>query len=141
MEKIKVIIVDDNPLYTKCIEHTLKKHCEIEIIGRFESGLEYLDNVKLMSPDIALLGAKMNKAEVIHTLKLSNKLYPEIKLIVITFLEEIEYVEDLFLAGCSGILLKDSSVSSIIKKIKSIAIKQPVNTMGNNFQNTKNTQI
>jgi DNA-binding NarL/FixJ family response regulator len=120
MQKINVIIVDDHRLYAKCISSILGKYKDIHIHGEVSSILEYLNGVWDEQPNVALLGVKMNKTEVVNTIQLSRKMFPSIKLIAFVFNEEEKYYHDLVKAGIHGILLKDSSMAELLKGIRSV---------------------
>ena len=121
MDKIRVIIIEENKLYAKCLTVSFMKYKNIEIVGHAQSGLEYLNLVKKLKPHIALIGVKLNQKEALETITLSKELFPGIKLISFIFLEDIQYYFDLIETGSDCVLLKDSSISEIINSINRIS--------------------
>ena len=120
MKEIRVMIVEDNNLFANCISRVMKKYEPIKVVGHVSSGLEYLNQAGKLLPDIALLGVKMDKTEVKETIKLSQKLFPQIKLIAFTFMREKQYYKDLMKLGVQEIIYKDASLAEMVKSIKKV---------------------
>jgi len=53
--KIRVLIVDDEPLARKKIQNLLKNHSDIEVVGECSNGIEAVDSVKSLRPDLVFL--------------------------------------------------------------------------------------
>lgn len=58
-EPIRVIVVDDHPLYRSGVVSTLRDFTDIEVVGEGESAKDALNLVREFSPDIALLDISM----------------------------------------------------------------------------------
>ena len=70
--KIKVIIVDDEPLARRGLKYRLEEHSDIEIIGECATGLEAVDAVVTQLPDVVFLDIQMpelNGFQVVAELK------------------------------------------------------------------------
>ena len=55
MEKLKVLIADDNPRITSMIENILMDDDEIQVVGTAEDGVETLGMIEETKPDLLLL--------------------------------------------------------------------------------------
>lgn len=65
---IKVVIVDDSAFMRKAISNLLGKDPEIEVIGTATNGLEALDVVKKLDPDVVTMDIEMPKMDGITAL-------------------------------------------------------------------------
>src|SRR4051794_16492535 len=74
IQKIRVLIVDDEPLARKKIQNLLKSDSEVEVVGQCSNGIEAVDSVKLLKPDLVFLdiqipyldGLKVSEALTAH---------------------------------------------------------------------------
>ncbi len=58
-EKIRALIVDDEPLGRKMVRQMLNTHPEIEITGECQNGLDAIKETELMNPDLVFLDIHM----------------------------------------------------------------------------------
>ena len=71
MEKLNVLLVDDNPRITSMIENILEEDGEIHIAGVASDGIEALEMIEETHPDLVLLDLIMPKLDGLGVL------YPE----------------------------------------------------------------
>jgi DNA-binding NarL/FixJ family response regulator len=99
----------------------LNKSQDIEVIGEATNGIEALQLVGKIKPDILLLDVEMpvlNGIEVAWTLKESDS---KTKILVLSAYDDQEYIRGMLLNGASGYLLKDEAPERIIDAVKGIA--------------------
>lgn len=114
---IKIVLADYQTLVRKGIKALLKDAKNIQIVGEATSGREVLDKVKLLHPDILILEIclpDMNGLEV--TKQLGN--LP--RSLILTSLDQEEYVFQAIESGVAGYLLKDSSEEELVKAIHTV---------------------
>ena len=66
---IKVLIVDDSPFARKILKDILNEDNEIVVIGEAKNGIEALEKIPLLKPDIITLDIEMPVMNGITTLK------------------------------------------------------------------------
>lgn len=111
---IKVVLVDYQTLVRKGIKALLKDAKNIQIVGEATHGREVLDKVKVLHPDILIMEIclpDMNGLEV--TRQLGN-IPPSL---ILTSMDQEEYVFQAIESGVAGYLLKDASEEELIKAI------------------------
>lgn len=89
---IKVMIVDDHIMMREGIKKLLEFDKSIEVIEQASDGLECLEKIEGVKPDILLLDIdmpQMNGIEVLEKLKEQNN---PVKVLVLTVHSEIEYL-------------------------------------------------
>ena len=69
MEKLKVLIADDNPRITSMIENILMDDDEIQVVGTAEDGVETLGMIEETKPDLLLLDLIMPKLDGLGVLE------------------------------------------------------------------------
>lgn len=73
--KIKLLVVDDSAFMRKIIQDVLEDIKEIEVVGIARNGLEALEKIKTLNPDIVTLDIEMPKLNGIDTLKIIKSDY------------------------------------------------------------------
>ncbi|MBD5500976.1 MAG: response regulator transcription factor [Lachnospiraceae bacterium] len=114
---IKVMLVDDHILIREGIKQLLEFDGEIEVIEQASDGLECLDKLKTVKPDILLLDINMpnmNGIEVLEELKKNNN---PIKVLILTVHSEVEYLVKAVDIGADGYILKDSGSAELKQAI------------------------
>ncbi len=69
MKKIKVLVVDDSPLVRKRIKSFLESDPEIEVVDVAKDGVEALEKINMVKPDVVTLDIEMPRMDGIETLK------------------------------------------------------------------------
>ena len=120
---IKVMLVDDHALIREGIKQLLEFDGSIEVIEQASDGIECLEKLKTVRPDILLLDInmpKMNGIEVLEALKAKKD---PVKVLILTVHSEVEYRVKAVDIGANGYILKDSG---------SVELKQAIMDIINN---------
>ena len=117
---IKVMLADDHILMREGIKKLLEFDGSIEVIEQASDGVECLEKLKKVNPDILLLDInmpRMNGIDVLEELKSKKK---EIKVLMLTVHSEVEYLVKAVDIGANGYILKDSGSAELKQAIESI---------------------
>ena len=117
---IRVMLTDDHVLMREGIKHLLEFDGSIEVIEEANDGIECLEKLNKVKPDMLLLDINMpgmNGIEVLEELKRQGN---DIKVLVLTVHSEVEYLVKAIDIGANGYILKDSG---------SAELKQAINTI------------
>lgn len=111
---IKVLLVDDASFVREAIKNILDNISEIEVIGECSDGNQVIPFLEQHAIDVILMDYQMPKLNGIDTTKLVSNLFPEIKIIGVSFNNE-QFIRDAFLAnGASLFLSKDAIEPNIL---------------------------
>lgn len=119
MEKIKIILVDDDKLVRTGLKIMLETFEDIEIIGVGANGEEALRACRENEPDVVLMDIRMPKCDGVLGTKLIKEEFSKIKVLILTTFNDVEYIHEALKCGASGYLLKDSDCELIYEGIKS----------------------
>ncbi|MBW7839990.1 MAG: response regulator transcription factor [Chitinophagaceae bacterium] len=118
-EVVKVMIVDDHALFRAGVRTTLSIKKDIKVIGEAENGLQLMNMLKAGTiPDVILLDIQMPIMDGTATLPEVKKLYPDIKVIMLTLVEDQTFVTKLMELGANSYLVKTSDAEIIYDAIK-----------------------
>lgn len=113
MEKIKIIIVDDEKLIRDGLKVILSSYKDIEVVGLCENGREAYEFCKNNEVHIVLMDIRMDECDGVLGTKLIKENNPNIKVLILTTFKDSKYIQDALKFGASGYLLKDSSYDLI----------------------------
>lgn len=109
----KVLLVDDENMLLDSLEIILSLN-DMEIVGKAHDGREALDILKKTKCDIALVDLNMKGMGGIELIGHMKRMYPEIKILVLTTFYDDKNITDAISKGADGYLLKDSGKDAIL---------------------------
>lgn len=115
---IRLLLADDHQILLDGIRAILEDDPELNVIGTASNGLEVLSFLEHDKVDVLLLDLQMPKMDGMETIEQVNKLYPEIKILMLTTTDEGSIITSIFKKGAIGYLLKNSSQEVLIQGIK-----------------------
>lgn len=117
---IKVMLADDHILMREGIRQLLEFDGSIEVISEANDGEECLEKLKETKPQVLLLDINMPKKNGIEVLKEIKKNNIDVKVLILTVHNEIEYLMKAIDIGVDGYILKDSESSELKKAINAV---------------------
>ena len=117
---VKVMITDDHSLIREGLKQLLELEGDFQVIAEACDGIECMEKLKEQIPDVLLLDInmpRMNGLEVLQKIK-DEKI--NVKILVLTVHNEVEYLLKAVDIGINGYLLKDSESSELKKAILSV---------------------
>jgi DNA-binding NarL/FixJ family response regulator len=119
-EPIKVAITDDHALFRAGVKTALSAHKDIKMVAEAENGMQLLTILKHIQPDVILLDIQMPIMDGISTLPEIKKLYPDIKVIMLTMHNDHSMISKLMELGANSYLTKNSDSEVIHEAIKTV---------------------
>jgi DNA-binding NarL/FixJ family response regulator len=117
---INIFLVDDHCLFRNGLKNLLESFGHYAIIGEASNGVEFLDFLDYITPDIVLLDISMPVMDGPTTLSLALKKNPDLKVIALSMYGEEEYYFKMSNAGAKGFLLKNSSIDEVQTAIETV---------------------
>lgn len=118
MEKIKLLIVDDEKLIRDGLKIMLSTFEDIEVVDTCENGFKALDICKSKEIDIVLMDIRMKDCDGVMGTRLIKDQFNKIKVIILTTFKDKEYIDEALKYGAFGYMLKDSSYDVIYEGVK-----------------------
>jgi len=118
--KIRVLIVDDHTLVRDGIRALLMLAADIEVIGEASNGMEAMEKIKELLPDVVLLDLAMPIMNGLDTTRKIRKEFPKTKVLALTQYDDSEYVIPVIEAGARGFITKSSAFSELASAIQAV---------------------
>ena len=120
MAPIKVMIVDDHKLVREGLKAVFDQGEEIEVVAEAGSGEDALDMVQGVGPDVVLMDISMPGMNGIQATRLMKEKIPDVKVVILTMLDQEGYVYEAVKAGATGYMLKSTSSDDLVVAIKTV---------------------
>lgn len=126
MDKIKVLIVDDHPVFRFGLRSMLVLDSSIVVTGEAENAASALICIEQERPDIVLLDIRMPGPSGISLAQQLHGTYPNIKVMILTAFEDEDYLLKALAVGVYAFLYKNSSNEILIQAIHTVYAGQKI---------------
>jgi len=120
--KLTLLVVDDHKIFRDGLKLLLSHFSFIGDMYEASNGVEFLDMLEELEPDIVLMDINMPVMGGIEATNRALAKHPGLKIIVLTTFHDDHYVEQMMIAGVEGYMLKRSTpeeFESAIRKVYS----------------------
>lgn len=121
MEKIRVVLADDQVLFVESLKNVLKTRAkDIDVVGIAHNGAEAVDLVRETSPDLVLMDVRMPTMDGVAATRAIRKENDRTLIVMLTTFDDDDYVHRALEYGAVGYLLKDIPPSELIASIRAL---------------------
>jgi len=120
METIKIALVDDHQIVRDGIKALLEGAPNISVVAEAERAEEILEKIPDANPHILIVDISLPVISGIELIKIVNRDFPEIKIIVLSMHTTQEFVFNAIKAGAKGYLHKSITQSELKKAIEQV---------------------
>jgi DNA-binding NarL/FixJ family response regulator len=118
MNRIKILLVDDQPLFREGLRTLLSLHRDFEVVGEAANGEEAIKLARSLLPLVVLMDLQMPVLDGVAATRRLNEEQPDCRVIVLTTFDDDEMVFDGLRAGAVGYLLKDAPSEKLAEAIR-----------------------
>lgn len=120
MDTINIMIVDDHAMIREGLKQLLELDGDIKVIEEAADGVECFQKLEIVTPDVLLLDINMPNMNGLEVLKRLKESGSNMKVLLLTIHNEIEYLYKAVEIGVNGYVLKDSPSETLKKAITMI---------------------
>ncbi len=120
-ETIKVLIIDDHPVFCQGLSLVFSKIPDIKISGEAYDGNEALEKIEKEEFNVVFLDISMPNFNGLEVLKRIKKLRPQLPVLMLSMFPEEQYALRSVKAGAAGYLTKESSPTILVKAVRQAA--------------------
>ncbi|HLR26485.1 MAG TPA: response regulator transcription factor [Fodinibius sp.] len=117
---IEVIITDDHPLIREGVKKTLHNEIDIEVVAEARNAAKTLSLLQNKQPDLLILDITMPGKSGLEFLKDIRKLFPELRILILSIHPAKRFAVRALKAGAHGYLCKSSISEELVKAIRKI---------------------
>lgn len=117
----RVLLVDDHDLFRTGLRNLLEEQ-GVQVVGEAGTGADAIRLVRELAPDVVVMDLNMPGMSGVEATRQVTSIAPLTRVVVLTISDQDGDVMDAILAGACGYLLKDSSITDLMRGINSAAI-------------------
>lgn len=118
---ISVLLVDDHKIVRQGISSALKIDKTIKIVGEGTDGNSAIALTKSLDPDLIIMDINMPNLDGIEAAKEIRKFNKKVKILILTMLEDENYILDALSAQVDGYLLKMAGIDDLLYAVQTIS--------------------
>ena len=117
MAPYSIILADDHALVRQGLKRILEGTDDLEVVGEANDGLELLQLLSRITPQMVILDIFMPNLRGIEAITEIKALHPLVKILILTMLRDKEYLYLALSAGAKGYLLKEDAPKELFAAI------------------------
>lgn len=118
---VRIVLVDDHFLVRDGIRALLEDEEQYEVVGEASDGIEAIELVQSLQPDIVICDIRMPEISGIETVQKLTSLGVSSKAIMLSMHDSDEYILQSINAGADGYLLKGASKDEFLKALSVVS--------------------
>lgn len=127
---VRVVLVDDDPLVRSGLTLMLGGDRSIEVVGEAVDGLDALEVVERLTPDVVLMDIRMPRLDGIAATERLTEGGSASKIVVLTTFDADDMVLRALRVGAAGFLLKDTPPAELLRAVRAVAAGDPMLSPG-----------
>jgi len=120
-EKIKVLIVDDHPLFRQGLRQVVEADSRFDLVAEAGDGETALRSIQDKSPDVAVLDVDLPRLSGLEVARALQGRGLPTRVIILTMYKEEEIFNRALDFGVMGFVLKENAVEDILNSVVAVA--------------------
>jgi DNA-binding NarL/FixJ family response regulator len=120
MSPLRILLVDDFEPFRRFIRSTLRQKPEWQIVGEASNGLEAVQKVEELQPDLIVLDVGLPALNGIEAARQIRKLRPECKILFLSQETSADIVQEAFSLGAVGYVVKAYAGSELLTAVEAV---------------------
>ncbi|HVE57084.1 MAG TPA: response regulator transcription factor [Pyrinomonadaceae bacterium] len=119
-KNITIVLADDHRIVRQGLHALLKAEPDFNVIGEADDGIEALEMVKKLNPDVAVLDLMMPGLSGLEVARQITKQAARTKTVILSMYDDEGFVLEALANGVSAYVLKDMGSSDLIHAIREV---------------------
>jgi DNA-binding NarL/FixJ family response regulator len=113
VKSVRVLLVDDHPLFRQGLRALLEANSAVEVVGEASDGSEAVALTK-RSPDVVIMDISMPGYCGLEATRQIKEYFPEVKVLILSMHADSIYVDQALKSGASGYVHKDAAFDELL---------------------------
>ena len=117
---VTILVVDDHPIVRQGLRRLLEAESEFRVVGEAEDGIEALQLIERLKPDILVLDMMMPSLNGLEVLRRIKNISPTTRTIILSMQSADAYVFESLKNGAAGYVLKETGPSELVNAVREV---------------------
>ena len=121
METIRVIIIDEQPLFREGVRATLERMGDCVIVGESTDAADVLEISRTCNPDVALIDAGLTSSDPLEIARQMRHVAPRVAIIILTPSEDEERLFQSIKVGAAAYSTRNISSEELTETVRKVS--------------------
>lgn len=119
--KLRILLAEDHEIVREGLRSLVNAQPDMEVIGEASNGQAAIERARELGPDIIIMDVSMPRMNGLQATGKLKQDFPNIKVLALTRHTDTGFLQQLFRAGASGYVLKQSTSDELMRAVRAIA--------------------
>ncbi|MGW7824363.1 response regulator [Streptomyces puniciscabiei] len=121
MARVRVVVVDDHPVFREGVARGLKMSGQVDVVGEAQDGREALELIRRESPQVAVVDYRLPDLDGIDVVHAVTRDGLDTRVIILSATTDSSVVFRAIQEGAAGYLPKDARLAEIVDAVLKVA--------------------
>jgi DNA-binding NarL/FixJ family response regulator len=129
---VRILLVDDHPVVRQGLKTLLQGRPELEVVDEASDGVEAVEKVSSLRPDVVVLDVTMPRMNGIEACRIIKQTNPELEVLFVTQHDSPQMMREAIAAGARGYVVKSNLVRDLVEAVKAVSQHRPFTALARN---------
>lgn len=120
-EQIRICIIDDQGVIRELLTSLIESTPKFKVVGAMADPEELINQLDELNPDVVIVDMSVGGKDGLETVEALHKANPEVKILILTAINDATYTRRSVRSGAIGIVLKTSSSETLLLALQAVA--------------------
>lgn len=120
MNRIRILLVDDHPLFRQGIRWTLEGQHDMEVVGEVSDGQGAIQQADFLTPDVIVCDINLPGMNGLEVTRILRRRHPQCAIIVLTMHQDDEQLFNSIRVGAAAYATKDISPEELVSMVRRV---------------------
>jgi DNA-binding NarL/FixJ family response regulator len=132
---VRILLVDDHPVVRQGLRTLLQERSELEVVDEASDGLEALEKVENLRPDVVVLDVTMPRMNGIEACRIIKQKNPGLEILFVTQHDSPQMMREALNAGARGYVVKSNLARDLVEAVEAVSQHKEFTALARNSQN------